>query len=213
MLCFVCNEASAPKEPANNNKAINGITYNHLNLPSVITVTGKGTITYTYDAAGSKLQKTVAETGQPTKTTLYAGGAVYENDVLQFIAHEEGRMRPGATGFNYDYMLKDHLGNVRMTLTEEQKIDSYPAATMETASATTEETYYSNLPATRVTLPSGYPANTPPGNARVAKVKAASGSQKIGPAMILKVMAGDKFNLTVNCNTPHFLYQRSCLLS
>lgn len=28
-------------------------------LPSVITVTGKGTISYTYDAAGNKLQKTV----------------------------------------------------------------------------------------------------------------------------------------------------------
>jgi RHS repeat-associated protein len=181
-----------------NNKKISSIIYNHLNLPSVITVTGKGTITYTYDAAGNKLQKTVAETGQSAKTTIYAGGAVYENNVLQFIGHEEGRMRPGTTSFNYDYMLKDHLGNVRMTLTEEQKTDAYPAATMETANATTEETYYSNLPSTRVTLPSGYPANTPPGNARVAKVKAASGSQKIGPAIILKVMAGDKFNLNVN---------------
>jgi RHS repeat-associated protein len=183
---------------ADNNKKISSITYNYLNLPSVITVTGKGTITYTYDAAGNKLQKTIAETGQSSKTTLYVGGAVYENDVLQFLGHEEGRMRPGTTSFNYDYMLKDHLGNVRMTLTEEQKTDAYPAATMETANSTVEETYYSNLPSTRVTLPSGYPANTPPGNARVAKVKAASGSQKIGPAIILKVMAGDKFNLNVN---------------
>jgi hypothetical protein len=41
-----------------NNKAIASITYNHLNLPNVITVTSKGTITYTYDAAGTKLKKT-----------------------------------------------------------------------------------------------------------------------------------------------------------
>src|SRR5690349_21726768 len=74
----------------------------------------------------------------------------------------------------------------------------YPAATMETASATAEQLFYSNLPATRVAVPSGYPANTPPGNAMVAKVGAAAGLQKIGPAIILKVMAGDKFNLTVN---------------
>ncbi len=40
-----------------NNKAISSITYNHLNLPSLITVTGKGTITYTYDAAGNKLKE------------------------------------------------------------------------------------------------------------------------------------------------------------
>ncbi|MBN8687233.1 MAG: hypothetical protein J0M10_09450 [Chitinophagales bacterium] len=115
---------------------VEGIVYNHLNLPQTITVQAsataiKGTITYTYDAAGNKLQKTVTETGQPTKTTLYMGGAVYENEVLQFFGHEEGRMRPGTTGFNYDYMLKDHLGNVRMVLTEEQKQDYYPAATLE----------------------------------------------------------------------------------
>ena len=71
-----------------NNKAISSITYNHLNLPLVITVTGKGAITYTYDASGNKLQKVVAETGQPTKTTLYLDGAVYENDVLQFFPDE-----------------------------------------------------------------------------------------------------------------------------
>jgi hypothetical protein len=34
------------------NKDISNIVYNHLNLPSVITVASKGTISYTYDAAG-----------------------------------------------------------------------------------------------------------------------------------------------------------------
>ena len=52
------------------------------------------------------------------------------------------------------------------------RTDMYPAATMETATATTEETYCGNLPATRVTVPSGYPANIPAGNARVDKVGA-----------------------------------------
>ncbi len=78
------------------NKKISNITYNYLNLPSVITVTGKGTITYTYDAAGNKLKKvTVDNTVAPSKTTttLYIGGAVYENDELQFVGHEEGRIR------------------------------------------------------------------------------------------------------------------------
>lgn len=50
------------------NKDISNITYNYLNLPSLITVTpndsvgtsGKGTITYTYDSAGNKLKKTTA---------------------------------------------------------------------------------------------------------------------------------------------------------
>jgi RHS repeat-associated protein len=192
--------------------SVDGITYNHLNLPSVITVTGKGTITYVYDALGNKLRKSVVE-GATTTTTDYMAGAVYQNNVLQFVPQEEGRVRytaaVGATPakLSYDYFLKDHLGNTRMVLTGDQQTDQYPAATMETATATTEEAYYSNLPATRVTVPTGYPANTPAGNARVAKVGAASGLQKIGPAIILKVMAGDKFNLTVNSwwssgNTP-----------
>lgn len=67
-------------------------------------------------------------------------------DKLQFTGHEEGRIRalytntatPNTiTGFAYDYMLKDHLGNVRMVLTDELVTDMYPAATMETATATT----------------------------------------------------------------------------
>jgi hypothetical protein len=126
-----------------NNKSISSITYNHLNLPSVITVTGKGTITYTYDAAGNKQKKVTVE-GTKTTTTLYLGGSVFQNDTLQFIAHEEGRVRfspiSGVTPakFSYDYFVKDHLGNTRMVLTEEQQTDMYPAATMETATATTE---------------------------------------------------------------------------
>jgi hypothetical protein len=36
---------------ADANKNISSIQYNYLNLPSVITVTGKGTISYVYDAA------------------------------------------------------------------------------------------------------------------------------------------------------------------
>ncbi len=144
-----------------NNKAISSITYNHLNLPSVITVTGKGTITYTYDAAGNKLKKvTVDNTVSPAKatTTLYIGGAVYQNDTLQFIGHEEGRMRfrPSDNTFQFDYMLKDHLGNTRMMLTEEQQSDAYPAATMEPATITNESGYYGNLNNTQSPKPSWF---------------------------------------------------------
>ena len=195
------------------NKRINGstgidlssggaISYNYLNLPVQFNVkkddgTAKGSITYTYDAAGNKLKKEVNEIGLPAKTTLYLFG-IYENDVLQFLPQEEGRirLRSSDNSFQYDYFINDHLGNIRMVLTEEQKTDMYPAATMEAPSATTEETFYSNLPATRVNPPSGYPANTPQGNAKVAKVN--GGGNKIGPAIILKVMAGDRFTLNVN---------------
>jgi RHS repeat-associated protein len=195
-----------------NNKAVSSITYNHLNLPSIIT-TAKGTITYTYDAAGNKIQKVTVDnsvTPVKTTTTLYLGTAVYENDVLQFIGHEEGRIRHkpvilSTTGtvlvpssLQYDYMLKDHLGNVRMVLTEEVKPDQYIAATMEAAQAANEELIYANLPQTRTTpKPAGYPVdNTTIPNDYVAKVN--GNGNNIGPSIVLKVMAGDKFNIRVS---------------
>ena len=55
-----------------------------------------------------------------TTTTTYIGGIIYQNDTLQFIAHEEGRTRwalhkytngTSSYAFGYDYFLKDHLGN------------------------------------------------------------------------------------------------------
>ena len=164
-----------------------------------ITVTGKGTISYTYDAAGNKLKKEVNETGQPLKTTLYVAGAVYENDVLQFIAHEEGRVRISNNAFVYDYFITDHLGNVRMTLTDETKTDAYPVASLETASLATESTFYGGLNDGRVNknTVTGYPNDTytiP--NDFIQKLR--GDGVKMGANMVLKVMAGDKYNLRIN---------------
>ncbi len=199
-----------------------GIVYNHLNLPQTITVRTaggaiKGTINYTYDAVGNKLKKEVAEIGQPTKTTLYTGVAVYENDVLQFLGHEEGRIRfkPAAgaipASLQYDYMLKDHLGNVRMVLTEEQKTDAYPPASMEDVDDpnNTEDPenyipYYSRTDYNEdaswrypiANIPDYPTDNYTTVNDYVVKLNGVA--RKIGSGIALKVMAGDKFNLRVS---------------
>ncbi|QEC70286.1 hypothetical protein FRZ67_19020 [Panacibacter ginsenosidivorans] len=134
-----------------NNKSISTITYNYLNLPNVITVTGKGTITYTYDAAGNKLKKTTVDnTVSPSKTTVtdYISLFTYLNDTLQFIAQDEGRVRPKTNTRSdtmyYDYFEKDHLGNVRVVLTDQLQQDVYPAVTLENNSTAfiTEQVYY-----------------------------------------------------------------------
>ncbi len=209
------------------NKDISAITYNHLNLPQVITVTGKGTVTYTYDAAGNKLKKVTVENpsaanGNKTITTAttYVGAFVYESktispadpnnpnytDKLLFAGQEEGRIRtlfntagsPNTpSGFAYDYFIKDHLGNVRMVLTEEQKQDVYPPATMETASIATEELYYANLSNTQQNKPSWFSDPMYSTNGKVAKVRNTGGVQKIGPNIILKVMSGDSYSFRV----------------
>lgn len=215
-----------------NNKSISSITYNHLNLPLVINVTGKGTITYTYDAAGNKLQKEVVE-GTSKKVTTYLGGAVYEDTYtsnvlntppassgpLQFIAHEEGRIRVDETNANtpnpFDYFIKDHLGNVRMVLTDEDKTNVYPAATLENSNyhggtaISIETNFYLIDNAQVVATPSGVSysnnngnppyntinefSNTGATSAKMYKLNAATNTvpTKTGLGIVLKVMAGD----------------------
>ena len=124
------------------NKDISSIFYNYLNLPDSIRIAGKGTIKYSYDAAGNKLKKVTRDsTATPVKitTTLYLFGN-YVNDTLQFLPQEEGRIRydSSKTSLVYDYFLKDHLGNVRMILTDEKDTSFYPPASLETANLATE---------------------------------------------------------------------------
>ncbi|GGH65855.1 hypothetical protein GCM10011379_19440 [Filimonas zeae] len=177
------------------NKGISSIAYNHLNLPSLITVTGKGTIAYTYDAAGNKLKKAVtdATNSNTVTTTTYIGSFQYENNDLKQLAHEEGRIRRKPDGsYVYDYFVKDHLGNIRATLTEEETVAVYQVATMEPDSAAQEETYYANLSETRALKPAAYP-DRDSANKYVAKL---DGKQnKLGPSLLLKVNAGDKINI------------------
>ncbi|PWV47154.1 RHS repeat-associated protein [Chitinophaga sp. S165] len=195
------------------NKAISSITYNYLNLPELITVTNKGTIRFIYDAEGAKLGKVVTDnTGGATRTitTHYIGGAIYENDSLQLINHEEGRIRftkkiNQSSGqpyyaFLYDYFLTDHLGNVRAVLTEETDTAKY-AATMEAAYRAKELQLFSNITTTSKARSSiaGYPTdNTTSPNDSVAVVNGTPGQLKgIGPSLVLKVMAGDTITAAV----------------
>ena len=238
------------------NKNIGSITYNHLNLPLVITLPGKGSITYTYDAAGNKLQKKVVETGHTlqynngnyvvdvTSTTHYMGGFVYESksfsnhaqaatfnsalgysNKLQFFGHAEGRVRVGYTpattpaqeqpqNLHFDYFIKDHLGNVRMVLTDEQRQDIYPATTFEDANCiATEQQYYAinndlvvaSPPALSSPTNQNYQNNNgipnpghanPTGvSAKMYKLNGNVASGKLGLGITLKVMAGDVINV------------------
>jgi RHS repeat-associated protein len=194
---------------SDNNKAISSIVYNYLNLPQTITVTGKGSIAYTYDAAGNKLKKvTTDNTVTPAKvtTTDYMAGFVYENDVLQFTGHEEGRIRyvqqfyPDGTNawtWQYDYFLKDHLGNVRTVLTEQQDVAKY-MATFETAERAKETALFSNIAETAIAITgiTGYPADgTTTPNDYTSYMN--GHSRRLGASVTLKVMAGDKVDIGV----------------
>ena len=193
------------------NGAVSGILYNQLQLVRQVTVKGtsgvKGNIYYTYDALGNKLKKEVQETGKPAKITLYLGGCVYENDTLQLMGHEEGRLRyvkrrftngDSAWQFQYDYFLKDHLGNVRMVLTEQTDTTQY-LASMEAAYRAKENQLFYNIPQTsysKTLVPGGYPTdNTTIPNDSLARTNGSG--NKVGPAIVLKVMSGDKVDIGV----------------
>jgi RHS repeat-associated protein len=189
-----------------------GIEYNHLNLPARIWIKNKGSIEYIYNASGVKLKKIIHEAGKPDKTILYAGIFVYENDTLQFINHEEGRLRFTRKYFlngdssresYYDYFLKDHLGNVRMVLTEQKDTAGY-YATMETGSGNSirnkENTLFSNVDASAfpaASVPGGYPVDSSLTNPNNYVARLNGSGQKTGPSIVLKVMSGDKIDLAV----------------
>ena len=103
------------------NKGITAIGYNHLNLPTTVSMNGSGgtgTISYIYDATGVKLKKTVG-----SSVTDYASNYIYKNNSLQFFSTPEGYVEPKdpnnlALGYNYIYQYKDHLGNVRLSYSD-----------------------------------------------------------------------------------------------
>lgn len=95
--------------PANN---LSSITYNQLNL--LVTLNANGlSVTYTYDATGEKIKKTVS--GSVTVNNEYIDGIHYEGGTLKFVNTAEGRVvRISATNYSFEYMLGDHLGNGRV---------------------------------------------------------------------------------------------------
>src|SRR5690606_29881488 len=99
------------------------VSYNVLNLPEKVTRSGYQFMHYYYDATGRKLaQEVFTSTGVPEKRTDYSGEYFYENDTLKFISHEEGRVVMLDGDPEYQYHLKDHLGNVRLTFTTKPEV-------------------------------------------------------------------------------------------
>jgi RHS repeat-associated protein len=195
-----------------NNKGIDSIGYNYLNLPQYIHIKRKGTITYAYDATGLKQAKiTVDSTVSPVKTTttVYCKNFQYTNDTLTQASVPDGRARwqkqyyqngDSAWHFFFDYFLKDHLGNTRVILTSEQDTSDY-RATMEAAYRTKENALFYNIDSTSyptASVPGGYPTdNTTVPNDSVAMVEGNAGGHTQGPALLLKVMTGDSISIGV----------------
>ncbi|MBO9204676.1 MULTISPECIES: DUF6443 domain-containing protein [Niastella] len=199
-------------------------------------ITNEKNVTVTYNQG--------TYTGDITTTTTYLDGFQYETkkyadqglaglqytDKLQLYGYNDGRLRYleattlKPAHYEYDYFLKDHLNNVRMVLTEEQKQDIYPAATLEgslgsaTDAVYTENQYYNIDPtkivprseATGITnyinknggpgftdppVNTNYYSNATANSEQLYKLKASSGVGVTGLGITLKVMSGDNVDI------------------
>ncbi|MEM9858213.1 MAG: RHS repeat-associated core domain-containing protein [Bacteroidota bacterium] len=176
------------------NKGITSITYNYLNLPEVVTKDGGGYIKYIYDATGKKLgQETYDENDVLQSKSDYLGEFVYQDDVLKSVQHEEGMIVPDEMdgGWEYQYNLKDHLGNTRVTFTTKPKTVEFTAS-FESERAAEEEALYYNVAESRVTF-SAADANVDGGN----EVTRINGSQPMGAGLALYVAPGDLLDMEV----------------
>lgn len=115
------------------NKGISNIEYIYLNLPTEVSKDATYKVMYIYDATGVKLKKQVIS-GTNTPDRYYAGAFEYDDDKeLDLIHTEEGVVNVTGSTYDYEYFLKDHLGNTRITfkpngssLSSLQKVEYYP---------------------------------------------------------------------------------------
>ena len=70
-------------------------------------------------ASGEKLRKTVYFTDGISVVKDYIGSFVYVDGVLDFFHTSEGRVEYDGTNFEYQYSIKDHLGNVRVLFADD----------------------------------------------------------------------------------------------
>jgi hypothetical protein len=171
-----------------------------LNLPNSVQITNKGSIAYLYSAVGERLQKVVQPISGTAVTYAYVGPFTYRDDKLQYIYTEDGRIRPtvspsGVAGWAYDYFIKDHLGNIRMILTDEQRTDINPTVSFEPGTIPDNPDFYDKEDISIAPRPGNF--GTPQSNGQQVQLLRKSG-QSLGVSKLLKVMVKDKINVAVD---------------
>lgn len=100
------------------NKGITDIVYNPLNLPAQVDLSA-GSVMYTYDALGTKLQQefngTVYDYIGPFHYVKQPGES---DETLAFVQHQGGRYN--FIDNRYEYDVRDHLGNNRVTISSDR---------------------------------------------------------------------------------------------
>lgn len=137
------------------NKDIELIRYNHLNLPELVRFANGNEVTYTYTASGTKLSKQASLDGATT-TTSYVGNKIYEDGQLSTLLTAEGRvvdheftvytdpseLPQGWHAPDYQFFVRDHLGNNRALISSDVNQRLELTATLEDGDQ--DNTYFLN---------------------------------------------------------------------
>ena len=125
------------------NKKIVDIQYNCLNLPTCVIFANGNSISYLYDANGTKI-RTTHVIGNDTTITDYCGNVVYENGVPKTLLTEAGFV--SLNDRIYHYYLKDHQGNNRVVADQNGTIEEvnhyYPFGSIFTSASSVQSYKY-----------------------------------------------------------------------
>lgn len=180
----------------NSNKDIESVTYNHLNMTDAVTVTDKGEIHYSYDALGTRLNKTVVDSTGIAITRHYVKGIEYNKEgQIELFPTEEGRVVMKGSTPEYQYYLKDHLGNIRVTFTSAPET-SAATATLEKINAKQEQGKFLHLDEA-VKIDYALFDHTQQGATHYAARLNGTPQERIGLAKSLSVMTGDVIRMQV----------------
>lgn len=180
------------------NKEITQINYNHLDFPERIQFSENREIEYQYNALGEKLS-VIARYTSPQKILErvdYVGAIEYYNGKVASIQTVEGRVVKGATGYEYEYFLRDHQQNVRIVFGSGGTTANY-LATLESVRAGEEGKSFKNI-AGDGTFNHTFKSPEIVAPSKASKLNVAiAGGKAIGPSIMLPVKGGDNIQSEV----------------
>lgn len=179
------------------NRGIVDVSYNYLNLPTAVSLEEGRVINYGYDASGVKLTSQAIVNGSTINKTDYVGGVHYVNGQMAFISMQEGRVVKHGADWDYEYFLKDHLGNIRLTYGATNEIKRY-IATMESEKSDKEDAEFIELAPKSIEFnhTASSLENTAPDESLLLQGSSVGGKH-MGAGKMLEVSAGDKVSMEV----------------
>ncbi|MBK7870716.1 MAG: hypothetical protein IPJ74_08530 [Saprospiraceae bacterium] len=118
------------------------VVYNFLNLPERIEFADCKTIEFTYDAGGNKLKKELKNGTMLLATHDYLGSIEYKGSELEAIYHDEGRVYYEEGTGRYEFNIRDHLGNTRLTFTDKDNDDIIEVSSNPATNEILQENHY-----------------------------------------------------------------------